>query len=248
MININEAVEHTKELSILFVEDHEELRISTTNMLQKLFKDVDVSPNGQEALKQYNYYYSTNSKNYDIVLSDIRMPLMNGIELTREIYKVNPEQSIIILSAYDETQYLLELINLGIEQFIKKPINYDELLKSFLNVSKKFQNNTKKAMGEINSTEIQLDKDVVYSKETKSIQNKKENIYLTKFEIIFIELLAQSFGKIYSNEDIVLHYASVDEVIDASNIRKLVSKLRKKLPENCIESIYAIGYKFIPLV
>lgn len=87
---------------------------------------------------------------------------------------------------------------------------------------------------------------VTYNKESKSIKDATENIYLTKFEIIFIELLITSFGKIYSNEDIVLHFLSLDETIDASNIRKLVSKLRKKLPQHSLESIYGIGYKFIP--
>lgn len=72
-------------------------------------------------------------------------------------------------------------------------------------------------------------------------------MYLTKFEIIFIELLISSFGKIYSNEGIVSHYVSSGESIDASNIRKLVSKLRKKLPKKSLQSIYGIGYKFIIL-
>ena len=171
------------------------------------------------------------------------MPVMDGITLTEEIYKVNPDQLIIILSAYDEVQYLLKLINLGIEQFIKKPIDYNQLLTSFVNSAKKLQDNDDT---KINPEEVVFAKDVTYSKETKSINNCGQSVYLTKFEIIFIELLISSLGKIYSNEEIVQHYASLNEIIDPSNIRKLVSKLRKKLPENSLESIYAIGYKFIP--
>ncbi len=73
-----------------------------------------------------------------------------------------------------------------------------------------------------------------------------QNIYLTKYEIIFLQLLTTSIGKIYSNEDIVENYNSKNESIDPQNIRKLVSKLRKKLPVNTIESIYGIGYKITP--
>lgn len=240
MTNTNELIKYTQELSILFVEDHEELRDHTTEILKKLFKTVTTFPNGQEALEEYTAYNDKNSKYYDIVLTDIKMPLMDGIELTEEIYKLNKKQTIIVLSAYDETEYLLKLINLGIEQFIKKPVNYDELLKTFYNVSKSFSNDSE------DSVEVELDKNIFYSKDTKSINQNGENIYLTKFEIIFVELLMQSLGKIYSNENIVLHYTSLDEVIDSSNIRKLVSKLRKKLPKNALESIYGIGYKFIP--
>ena len=130
---------YTSNLSILFVEDHDDLRVNTTSILKSIFKTVDSCTNGKEALKQYNKYKDENSSTYDIVLSDISMPYMNGIELTENIYKENPSQSIIILSAYDETEYLLKLINLGIEQFIKKPIDYQELLTAFLEVARNLQ-------------------------------------------------------------------------------------------------------------
>jgi len=98
---------------------------------------------------------------------------------------------------------------------------------------------------EITNT-ITLDESFTYDRESKSLVNKKENIYLTKYEIIFIQLLTTNLGKIYSNEDIVANYLTYDETVDAQNIRKLVSKLRKKLPEDSLESIYGVGYRFIP--
>ena len=243
MINSNEITTYTKQMTILFVEDHEELRVETTDILKSFFKTIHSCKNGKEALTQYISYKEENSITYDIVLSDIRMPVMDGIELTKNIYAINPEQTIIILSAYDDTKYLLSLINMGIEQFIKKPIDYQELLITFLNASKKIM---RKNVVSDNSEAIVLSKDLIYNENSKSLMNNNENIYLTKFEIIFIELLTLNLGKIYSNEDIVLHYNSLEENIDPANIRKLVSKLRKKLPQNCLESIYGIGYKFIP--
>ena len=243
MINSNEITSYTKQMTILFVEDHDELRAETTDILKKFFKTIYSCSNGQEALNQYISYEKENSSTYDIILSDIRMPIMDGIDLTKNIYKINPEQIIIILSAYDDTKYLLSLINMGIEQFIKKPIDYQELLATFLNASKKIM---QKNVTNTNNMSIELSKNFIYDKNSKSLIYGKENIYLTKFEIIFIELLTLNVGKIYSNEDIVIHYNSLKESIDPANIRKLVSKLRKKLPENCLESIYGIGYKFIP--
>jgi len=243
MINSNEITTYTKKMTILFVEDHEELRADTTDILKSFFKTIDSCSNGKEALEKYLKYKEDNSSTYDIVLSDIQMPIMDGIELTKRLYEINPSQTIIILSAYDETKYLLSLINLGIEQFIKKPIDYQELLGTFLNASKKITQNYVK--GE-NTTTIELSNNFTYDINSKSLNNGTKNIYLTKFEIIFIELLTSNLGKIYSNEDIVLHYSSLEENIDSANIRKLVSKLRKKLPQDCLESIYGIGYKFIP--
>ncbi len=78
--------------------------------------------------------------------------------------------------------------------------------------------------------------------------NNDSIISLTKYEIIFLQLLTENVGKIYSNEVITSHYSSLDENLDIANIRKLVSKLRKKLPKTCIECIYGIGYRIIPYI
>ena len=242
-MNSNDITAHTQNLSILFVEDNDELRQDTADILNNFFKTVHSCSNGQEALAQYLKFHDEHSTFYNIILSDIQMPLMNGIELTKKIYEINPSQTIIILSAYDDSKYLLSLINLGIEQFIKKPIDYQELLATFLNASKKIDN-TSSAYND--GVTFELAKDFIYNKNSKSIIHNNENIYLTKFEIIFLELLTSSLGKIYSNEEIVTYYNSLNENIDSANIRKLVSKLRKKLPEHSLESVYGIGYKLVP--
>ena len=243
MPTTSDIKDYTNKLSILFVEDHEELRLGTTRILESIFKTVDSCSNGKVALTQYKKYKQTHNATYDIVLSDIEMPYMDGIELTRQIYTINPEQPIIILSAYDETEYLLQLIKLGIEQFIKKPIDYQELLQAFEDIAAK---STLVHAGEVQGSLLSIGENITYNKDSKSVDHNGVNIYLTKFEIIFIELLISQIGKIYSNEDIVSHYKKLEEKIDSSNIRKLVSKLRKKLSGNSIESIYGVGYKLIP--
>ena len=243
MINSKELLEYTKKLSILFVEDHDELRTSTDSILKNFFKEVTSVENGQEALKSYlNYIQGNDGKSYDMVLTDIKMPKMDGVELTKNIYEINPSQALIVLSAFDDSKYLLPLINLGIEQFLKKPLDFQELLTVLLKTSKKITKNTPNN----SPTTVKLNKSFTYDRESTSLVNNKENIYLTKYEIIFLQLLTTNLGKIYSNEDIVANYLTFDENIDAQNIRKLVSKLRKKLPEDSLESIYGIGYRFIP--
>ena len=64
------------------------------------------------------------------------MPNVNGIELVESIYKKNKNQKIIILSAYDESKYLVPLLNIGISQFIKKPIIIDSFLETIFGISK----------------------------------------------------------------------------------------------------------------
>ncbi|MFA6196609.1 MAG: response regulator transcription factor [Sulfurimonas sp.] len=244
MINTNEVALTTKHLSILFVEDNDLLRETTAEILKKFFQVVNTSTNGEEAIEQYIEFHEKNSYHYDIVLSDIQMPIMDGIELTKHIHSINHLQHIIILSAYDDSDYLISLINLGIEQFIKKPIDYQELLKAFQNISAKIAG-TSLISKTNHQIKIALGNNFFYDRENRSMMRFDKNIYLTKHEILFLQLLSTKIGKIYSNEDIVDHFNFINENIDARNIRKLVSKLRKKLPENCIESVYGIGYKIM---
>ena len=92
MLNSKEILQYTKNLSILFVEDHAELRENTTEILKSFFNVVDSAEDGIIALKKYKNYYNDNSSHYDIVLSDIQMPNLNGVELTSKLYNINPSQ------------------------------------------------------------------------------------------------------------------------------------------------------------
>lgn len=244
MIASKTLLDYTKNLSILFVEDHDELREGTTEILKSFFKVVESVDNGDKALKQYIQYKNTTSHYYDIILTDIQMPKLDGIELIKSIYKLNPSQAIIVLSAFDEAKYLIPLINIGVEQFIKKPIDYQELLKVLLDVSKNIYEN-KSTLIEV--SKIKIGDNIEYNTENNALTYNDSDINLTKYELIFLNLLTKKIGKIYTNEDISMNYESLGETMDAQNVRKLVSKLRKKLPENFIESIYGIGYKIKPV-
>jgi DNA-binding response OmpR family regulator len=232
-----ELLQYSKNLTLLVAEDHDELRINTENILQNFFQSVDAVSNGEEALALYS------EKKYDIILTDIRMPKIDGINLVEAIYEQNPQQRIIVLSAHDESKYLIPLLNLGVEHYIKKPLDYQELIQVFYHVAKKI-NSAENPMQ--THKKIMLDSNSYYDIEKKILSINEEVNYLTKYEIIFLDTLAQKLSKIYSNDEIVANYEIVGESIDAQNIRKLVSKLRKKMPKNTIESIYGVGYRLIP--
>ncbi|MFA7611288.1 MAG: response regulator transcription factor [Sulfurimonas sp.] len=245
MLNSKELLTHTKKLSVLFAEDHDDLRDNTRDILKSFFNQVHSAVNGEEAIKMYKEYYLKESKYYDIILSDIQMPRINGVELVETLYRINPNQIVIIVSAYDDSKYLLPLINLGIEQFVKKPIDYQDLLRVLLNASKKLAKPDRENSLKDNPI-IKLNNSSTFNKDTNMLIVDGAIITLTKYEIIFLQLLSDKVGLIYSNEDITNHYSSLNENLDIINIRKLVSKLRKKLPKNSIESIYAVGYRIVP--
>ncbi|MCF6339978.1 MAG: response regulator [Sulfurimonas sp.] len=247
MLNSKELMNYTKDLSILFVEDHNDLRENVTEILSTFFKKVDYAINGEDALKKYKEYYDFyDKKYYDIIISDIRMPRLNGVELVEGIYNINPNQNIIIVSAHDDSKYLLPLINLGIEQFIKKPLDYQAFLKTLLDTARNVILSQKAKLTQQNHNLKRLSDFITFSKENNILIDNNNIVALTKYEILFLQLLSDNIGKIYSNEDITAYYCSFNETLDIVNIRKLVSKLRKKISKNCIDSVYGVGYRLLP--
>jgi signal transduction histidine kinase len=147
MIDAKSIKEKTENLKVLYVEDDELLRAKTTTLLRNLFGSVDIASDGQEGLDVYKEY------SYDIVISDVNMPNMNGTVMSRAIKEINPDQVIIITSAHDESQYLIDLIETGIDYFILKPIDVSKFLNVISNAASNINN--KRAIEEKKSLLIQ---------------------------------------------------------------------------------------------
>lgn len=115
-----------KKFTILYAEDNEALRINATKLLKKFFDIVLVAADGEDALEIFK-----NNK-VDILLSDIKMPKMDGLELTEKVRELNPKIKVIIMSAFDEKDYLMKAIKSGVFDFLKKPVNVTELTETLL--------------------------------------------------------------------------------------------------------------------
>ncbi len=120
-----------KNISILYVEDDSATRQSVVTYLEIIFGFVGVASDGITGLNEYK------KRTYDIVMSDILMPNMNGLEMAKEIKKNNPKQEILFITAFSETKYLMEAIYLNASGYIIKPINYDMLNESLYKVVQK---------------------------------------------------------------------------------------------------------------
>lgn len=118
--------EYTKDLTVLYVEDNESLRMSTQKVFSNFFKHIDVAIDGDDGLEMYHAYHKEQGYYYDLIITDINMPIMDGIEMSKEILLHNSSQPIIFISAHNEPSYLLDAIKMGASGFLIKPLAIDE--------------------------------------------------------------------------------------------------------------------------
>ena len=126
--------EITSPLSLLYIEDDKYLRAETSKLFGHLFNKVDIAENGKIGLEMFL------KGNYDLIVTDINMPAMNGVELCHNIRQHNSSITIIITSAHDESSYLLELIDIGIDKFILKPLDMQKLISVLLTTCSNIMN------------------------------------------------------------------------------------------------------------
>jgi diguanylate cyclase (GGDEF)-like protein len=112
-----------KKLNLLYVEDDETVNMIFSLIFKKYAKNIYSAFNGEEGLELFK------NNHIDIVISDIQMPKMNGIEMAKEIRKINDTTSIIFTTAFGDSEYLKEAIEIGVDAYILKPIDKEKILK-----------------------------------------------------------------------------------------------------------------------
>jgi len=115
-------------ISILYVEDEDGIRKQLTRFLEYFSTSLYLASNGKEGLALYKEHSP------DIVISDIKMPIMNGIEMVKYIKDINPKQHIIFTTAHSESGFFIDAIDMHVDGYILKPINLDKLEKKLENI------------------------------------------------------------------------------------------------------------------
>lgn len=114
----------TEKLCVMYAEDEDIVRTIVHNKLVKLFKKVILAEDGLDALNKYR------QGGIDLILTDNLMPNMTGLEFIEEVRKSDIKIPIILITAHMDTAFLIQAINLGVTQFIAKPISYDNLIQA----------------------------------------------------------------------------------------------------------------------
>lgn len=119
---LSRIAEISGDVRVLYVEDEPSIRLVMQEILSPLFSSLETAEDGADGLEKWDKFHP------DLVITDIRMPRLNGLEMIRAIKTQKPDQSIIVTSAHNDAEYLLVLINLGVNSFIVKPLNLADLL------------------------------------------------------------------------------------------------------------------------
>ena len=126
---MDELLKKTREYNVLFVDDEEDIRKVMSMLLKKFFKSIDISENGEDALKKYL------QKEYDIIITDFTMPKMNGVELIEKVKAINPNQKIIILSAHQDKEDFYKALLAQADGYLIKPFDVEVFKKIIRKIS-----------------------------------------------------------------------------------------------------------------
>jgi len=140
MYDFNEVHQYSKHLNILYVEDNRRSRDEYSTIFNIMFKKVDLAVDGEDGLEKYNSYKQNSGDFYDLVITDINMPKKNGMEMMKDIVDIHKNQAIVVISAYNDSDKLIDMINKGVASFILKPIKTQQLILIFFQVCKNIFN------------------------------------------------------------------------------------------------------------
>ncbi len=221
-----------KPFTLLYAEDDVVVANGYTQYFETIFKKVLNASDGKEAYKLYKEHKP------DILLLDISMPHLNGLELIEKIRKDDKEVKIIILTAFIDHDKLLRAIPLNLTRYLTKPIKKRDLEDVLSTTISELETCTSHKI--IFSDEIYWDRD-----KNILIDNNNNNIHLTKNEIILLNLLSSKSRINYSLDNILEEFwhNKYQQDMTENSIRNIIKRLKSKLPKNSIDNTYGIGYK-----
>lgn len=218
----------TKQLqnyTVLCVEDEDGIRKRLVNTLKYYFDEVYEASNGDDGYDLYCEYKPS------LVISDIEMPSKNGISMVEEIRKNDLDTLVIMITAYSNEEYLLDLINLNINQYILKPVNSDILLNGIL-----------KAFGNRLVDKIDFAQDLYFDMNLRQLFYKDEILPLRKRDKDFLVLLYQNKNGVVSY-DLIEEHLWRDKSMSVWALKTFIKEFRQRIPLDIIENIPQEGYK-----
>ena len=214
--------------SLLYVEDEVSVREMAVEYLELFFVDIYTASNGEEALEIYN------DKKPNVIISDIEMPKMNGLQLASLIRKKDLTTPIIITTAYTSVEYLLEATELNLIKYLVKPIK-EEKLEEALKIC--FER-----LASSSPSVVALTDKYLYDTFNCTLQYEGKIVELTTSQIKLLNLLIKNKNRAVSYVEIENHIW-YDRVMSKMALRSLIYDIRRLISKEIIENISKTGYK-----
>lgn len=222
----------THPYKILFVEDEQAIRENYIIYLKMLFSEVYEAKDGEEA---YEFY---KSKKPDIMIVDINIPKLNGIELVKKIREEDHMTKAILLTAHTDKAFLLEAASLKLTKYLVKPVSRKDLKEALnLAINELLKYNI------LPLQKIELAQKYSWDLQLKELKYYDKVIELTNKERILLDLLFSHKNRIFTYDEIFEFVWGYEESININGLKNIIKRLRKKLPENTILNIFNEGYK-----
>ena len=214
--------------NILVLEDDELFANTLEDFLCEEGFSVDLAFDGEECLN-LNY-----EKNYDLYIFDINVPKINGLDLLKQLRSAGDETPSIFLTSYKDKDTLHEGFLNGCDDYIKKPVDLDELI---LRIKALLKRNKKQF------DIVELNEHLTFNPTTKRIldDNKDLNLPIKISELI--ELFIENRGSIVTKEMIISKLWNIDEDYSEGSIRVYINQVKKLLGKQAVHNIKGIGYK-----
>ena len=216
-------------MSVLLVEDEVNILEKYQIFLESYCGTVYTAINGEDAYEIYEKHKP------QVIITDLYMPKLNGIELAKKIREEDNRTFLIALTAYSDRETLLNVVDLHFSSYLTKPVSRTGLLESLLKVSKQLSE----------SHVVYLANNYSWDVKTKILFCDEEQVDLTKREQKLFELLIEKMG-VPCGDDEILFYVWDDDFnkqVTNASIRTLVKNLRKKVSKELIQNQYGVGYK-----
>jgi len=216
-----------KSYTVLYVEDDLEIRESITEFLNRYCKVVYACDSSEEGIELYYKFHP------DILLLDINLPGMSGIDFASRVREVDKKTRILISTAYTDKTFMLRAIELELTRYLVKPVTSFELFSAF-----------ERCIEQLNPYEsVRLGEGFVYSKAKSAVLKDDEVITLRKKEAELLEFFLSCEGEVI-RYDILEDSIWSDSVMTRDAIRSQIRNIRKKVGIDLFENISGIGYKF----
>lgn len=213
---------------ILILEDDKLFCESLEDFLSDEGFEVDTASNGEEALDK-NF-----ENNYDLYLLDINVPKINGLDLLKELRQSGDDTPSIFLTSYKDKETLQQGFINGADDYLKKPVDLDELLLRINSLLKRCGKQIQ---------EVTLNNGLMYNPQTKRLLKDDRDLQVPNKVIDLFELCLENRNSIVSKEMIVEKLWSINEEYSEGSIRVYVNNLKKLLPSDSLINIKGIGYK-----